>query len=339
MTTQKHIAVLMGGESLEHDISLKSGSGVAAALDREAYTVTPVVISRAGRWSFDGGPEVGFAEAGARLAGVGVDAVFLALHGTCGEDGRIQGFLDLLRLPYTGSGCAASALAMDKIRCKTVVEAQGIRVAGHLALNRPTWAVSAGEVREAVAEDLGYPCVVKPSRQGSSFGVTIVRDAAGLDAAMTAAFEADEEVMVEQYVAGREVTCAVLDTDPGGRLQSLPVTEIRPKSGAFFDFEAKYTAGACDEITPADLPPETADAVAEMAAHAHEIVGCAGWSRSDFIVGPEGPVWIEINTIPGLTPTSLFPQAAAAVGISYGQLAGLLIEDALRRAARMGATH
>jgi D-alanine-D-alanine ligase len=221
---------------------------------------------------------------------------------------------------------------MDKVRCKAVVEAQGIRVAGHLALDRPTWAISVETVRQSVTEDLGFPCVVKPSAQGSSFGVTIVQDIEGFDAAMNAAFDVGEYVMVEEYVPGRELTCAVLDADPQERLRPLPVTEIRPKSGSFFDFEAKYTAGACEEITPADLDPEVAEQVAEMAAHVHEIVGCVGWSRSDFILGPEGPVWIEVNTIPGLTPTSLFPQAAAVEGISYGALAGMLVDDALRRA-------
>ncbi len=332
MTTKTHIAVLMGGPSLEHDVSLKSGRGVVEALDGASFVVTPVVISRAGLWSFEGAAPVPLADAVQQLSALGVDAVFLALHGTFGEDGRIQGLLDLLGLPYTGSGCAASALAMDKVRCKAVVEAQGIRVAGHVALDRPTWAVSADTVRRAVSEDLGFPCVVKPSAQGSSFGIAIAGNAADFDGAMNAAFDTDDYVMVEQYIAGRELTCAVLDADSGGLLRPLPITEIRPRPGSFFDFEAKYTAGACKEITPADLEPEVADQVSEMAAHAHEIVGCTGWSRSDFLLGPEGPVWIEVNTIPGLTPTSLFPQAAAAAGISYGDLAGLLVEDALRRA-------
>jgi len=332
MSEKQHIAVLKGGPSLEHDVSMRSGQGVEEALDRQVYAVTPVVISREGLWSFDGSPPMPLAAAAGQFEARGIDVAFLALHGTFGEDGRVQGLLDLLGVPYTGSGCAASALAMDKVRCKAVVEAQGLRVAGHVALDRPTWAVSAETVRRTVADDLGFPCVVKPSAQGSSFGVTIVQDAAGFDAAMEAAFDAGDYVMVEQHVAGRELTCAVLDADAGGRLRPLPITEIRPKSGAFFDFEAKYTAGACEEITPAHLDPATAEQVSEMAAHAHEIVGCAGWSRSDFMLGPDGPVWIEINTIPGLTPTSLFPQAVAAVGISYGEMVTLLVEDALRRA-------
>ena len=229
-----------------------------------------------------------------------IDCVFIALHGAFGEDGRIQGMLDLLGVPYTGSGCAASALAMDKVRCKAVVRSQGVPVAGHVALDRATWEADRGAVLAAVGEGVGFPCVIKPTFEGSSVGIEIPREEGVFAECLERAFGVSNDVMVEIFVEGTEVTCAVLDAEPNGLIRALPVTEIRPKAAEFFDYEAKYTPGATEEITPARIPAEDTEAVKELAAHVHEIVGCRGWSRSDFIIGPDGPVWIEVNTVPGL---------------------------------------
>jgi D-alanine-D-alanine ligase len=322
----------MGGMSDEHEVSLNSGAGVVAALESTPYQAVPVLIARDGLWRFGAAPSIAIHEVPQRLRDF--DCCFIALHGTFGEDGRVQGFLDMLGVPYTGSGCAASALAMDKVRCKAVVASQGIPVAGHVALDTATWQADRAAVLEAVRESVGYPCVIKPTYQGSSVGIEMPQEEAAFVAALERVLAVSDELLVEQFVSGTELTSSVLDAEPNGLIRPLPLTEIRPKSAKFFDYDAKYTPGATEEITPARIAPEMAEQVREYAAHVHEIVGCSGWSRSDFILGPEGPIWIEVNTVPGLTKTSLFPQACAAAGISYVQMVMVFVEDALRRHER-----
>jgi D-alanine-D-alanine ligase len=325
----------MGGGSTEHEVSLSSGAEVLKALDPERYEGIPVRIEHDGAWSVNDAPPVSLREAIQHLHALGIDCVFNALHGGFGEDGRIQGLLDLLGWPYTGSGHAASALAMDKVRCKAVASSQGIRVANHIALDRATWKADPEAVLDTVSRELGFPCIVKTGHGGSSVGVCAPADVQQLEKAMEETLQYDGSVLIEKYIAGREVTCGVLDVDPLGRLRALPVTEIIPRNkGAFWTYEDKYAEGATEEITPAELPPELTNQVMDMAVHVHEIVGCRGWSRSDFIIGAQGPVWLEVNTVPGLTPTSLYPQACAAAGISYRQMVTLFIEKALRDAAK-----
>lgn len=323
------VLVLMGGVSPEHEVSLKSGARVCAALEEEGFPVVPVVIGMDGRWAIGAEAPADALDALTRLRTLGVDCVFIALHGPYGEDGRIQGLLDILEIPYTGSGCAASALAMDKVITKTVVSSQGVRVAGHIAVDRETWAVNSGEVLDAVCKDIGLPCVVKPSRLGSSVGVEMPKTVDALRPAIEAVLQVTEHIMIEEFLVGRELTCAVLDAEPSGMVRPLPITEIRPRASAFFDYTAKYTPGASEEITPARLDPQTTERVQQMAADVHQIVGCRGWSRSDFMLLDDGPVFIEVNTVPGLTETSLFPQAAAAAGIPYAKLMRLFVEAAL----------
>ena len=328
---QRHVAVLMGGTSLEHDISMASGAKIAESLDKTKYRVTCVVIGRDGLWHFPGTPPLDAFDAVSELKRLCVDCAFVALHGPFGEDGRLQGMLDLLGIPYTCSGCAASALAMDKPRCKAVVAGAGVRVAHHITFFLPEWQRAPESVTARVAKAVGFPCVVKTPCQGSSFGMAIPQTAEDFAACVGGILAMDGTAMAEQYIKGTEVTCAVLDVEAGQRARALPVTEIRPVKSAYFDFEAKYTPGATREITPAQIPAETAGQVQQMAVTAHDAVGCGIWSRSDFIIGPQGPVWIEINTVPGMTPTSLYPQAAAAVGIEFDQLMNLFVEAALRR--------
>ena len=331
--TEKYlkVAVLMGGVSDEHEVSLASGGGVVAALAETSYEAAPVVIGKDGKWRFGEAEPVDIHDAVARLRSEGIACCFIALHGAYGEDGRVQGFLDVLGMPYTGSGCAASALAMDKVRCKSVVQAQGIPVPGHISLDAPTWKADPDAVIEAVRESIGFPCVIKPTFQGSSVGIEIPQEEAAFRPALERALAVADDVMAEEFVAGTELTCGILDAEANGLIRPLPVTEIRLKTAAYFDYEAKYTPGASEKITPAPIAPEITEQVQEMAAHAHEIVGCTGWSRSDFILAPGGPVWFEINTVPGLTELSLFPKACAAAGISYPKMVTLFIEDALRR--------
>lgn len=334
MSDKITVAVLMGGMSSEHEVSLCSGQGVVQALHGERYAPLPVTITREGVWQFPDGASLDLYDAIPHLRSMHIDCVFIALHGAFGEDGRIQGLLDLLGLPYTGSGCAASALAMDKVRCKAVVQAENFRIAAHLAFGPYTWRSDSDAVIEKVTQEIGYPCVVKPSGQGSSVGVYIPRNPEMLRKAVEAALPLDEAVMIEQFIQGREVTCAVLDAEPGQRARALPLTEIRPKTAVFFDYEAKYTPGASEEITPAELDPDITAQIQDMAVRVHHIVGCKGWSRSDFIIDSEGPVWLEVNTVPGLTQTSLFPQACAAAGVSYDQMVSLFVDAALREKQR-----
>ncbi|HPC17961.1 MAG TPA: D-alanine--D-alanine ligase [Candidatus Hydrogenedentes bacterium] len=324
-----HVAVLMGGMSSEHEVSLVSGHNVAERLDRGAFDVTPVTILRDGRWSFSDGDPMDVFDAIRELKLRRVDCAFIALHGAYGEDGRIQGMLDMLGIPYTSSGCAGSGLAMDKLRSKAVAKQAGVPVAAHCTISAEQWRENPSVVIEQVQLELGFPCVIKSPCEGSSVGLAIPREPEAFAGSMNEVLKHGDIAMVEQYIRGTEVTCAVLDELPGRRPVALPVTEICPLASDFFDYHAKYTAGASEEITPARISPGLTQAVQEFAVTAHEAIGCAIWSRSDFIIGPDGPVWLEVNTTPGMTPTSLYPQAAAAAGISYSELAGRFVMAAI----------
>ncbi|MBW7866152.1 MAG: D-alanine--D-alanine ligase [Candidatus Hydrogenedentes bacterium] len=331
----RKVAVLMGGMSLEHEVSLRSGAGVTAALRRRGHEVMPVTLTKDGSWVFDTVAAAGFDGAVSRLAALRPDCVFIALHGGPGEDGRVQGLLDLMGLPYTTTGSAASGLCMDKVRAKAVAGAAGVPVARELTLTQSEWAADPAGVLSRIENEIGLPCVIKAPCHGSSCGMAITRDAARLSGDLDAVMPVEGRVMVEEYLRGVEVTCAVLDTAPGAPPRALPLTEICPVTADFFDYTAKYTPGATEEITPARLDPETTARAQSLAVLAHRRLGCRIWSRSDFIVtGGRGPVWLEVNTVPGLTETSLFPQAAAAVGIGYDELMELFVNAAIDAARR-----
>ncbi len=333
--TSHSVAVLMGGMSLEHEVSLRSGAGVTAALRRRGHEVMPVTLQKDGAWVFGADAPATFLDAVPRLAALGADCVFIALHGGPGEDGRVQGLLDLMGLPYTTTGSAASGLCMDKVRAKAVAGAAGVPVAREITLSQPEWAADPAGVLSRIQSKIGLPCVIKAPCQGSSCGMTITRDAARLSADLDAVMPVEGRVMVEEYLRGMEVTCAVLDTEPGAPPRALPLTEICPVTADFFDYTAKYTPGASEEITPARLDPETTARAQALAVLAHRTLGCRIWSRSDFIItAGRGPVWLEVNTVPGLTETSLFPQAAAAVGIGYDELMELFVNAAIDAARR-----
>jgi D-alanine-D-alanine ligase len=358
----------MGGQSSEHDVSIASGSQVLAALDRERYDVTPVLIARDGAWLLgaqpppvslaaapDGGPPrapepdpgtrtavTDLATAASKAAldelrtGSAFDIVFLALHGACGEDGTIQGLLELAGIAYTGSGVLASALAMDKVKTKEIFSAHGIPVARHAVIVRRAWREAAEAGREALLSAAiaraGLPCVVKPVVGGSSVATSLCATSSQARAGVELALEADVRAMLEERLEGPEVTCAVLGGGPHEAAEAMPVTEIVPMAGsAFFDFHAKYTKGACDEITPARISAELTRRVQEQARAAHEALGCEGMSRTDFIIRAGVPTALETNTIPGMTATSLLPQAADAAGIPFPRLLDRLIASALRR--------
>lgn len=330
------VAVLMGGTSAERAVSLDSGRSVVAALRAHGdgagpAGVTPVDWCADGAFDFEG-RRLGFAAALERLAGF--DATFLALHGGAGEDGTLQGALELAGVAYTGSGVAASALAMDKARSKLVAAAAGAPGAPSAVVTRAGHGSDSLAALEPLAARGAF---LKPARGGSSLGVA--RVAAGGDAlaaALAAALETADAVLVEALVDGLEVTCAVLDT--GGEARALPVVEIVPARGAFFDYRQKYDADGAFERCPAELLGAGGqELVRRRALAVHRAFGCRGLTRTDFIVRrPEAdadcdPVFLELNTLPGFTARSLAPQAAAAAGLSYRALCVALLEDALAR--------
>jgi len=340
-----NIVVLMGGPSSEHDISLKTGAKVVEALDKDKYNVKPVTITRDGQWLL---PETGVTLIGddpetgtttptrvanpvKRISRAEVDAVFVALHGPYGEDGKVQALLEMMDIPYTGSGVCASALAMDKLRCKQLVAYHGICVPREIVVEERDWESNAGKVLERVKDEIGFPCVVKPIEQGSSVGMGIPQGEDELRRLMPRAFAYEGRAMIEEFIEGRELTCSVLGGFPGEEPFALPVTEIIPVTSTFFDYEAKYTPGASREITPAALDPETTLRVQKTAVNVHAIVGAGSMSRTDMILSENDnePYFLEINTIPGMTETSLLPQAAAAAGISFPELLDRIVQVGL----------
>lgn len=330
--SQPRIAVLMGGRSSEHDISLSSGRQVISVLADRAPL--EVVIGRDGGWRVGGEP---IASVGAALETLRqrADVVFLALHGPGGEDGVIQGCLETVGLPYTGSGVLGSALAMDKPRTKLMYTTAGIPTPPFQVVTRHRWREAQGEVLEGLERRFGFPCVLKRAREGSSYGISFPGDAAAAAEVFEHYFERETTVLAEKKVKGREFTCAVLEIARESRTVALPVTEIIPGDKyAFFDLEAKYTPGATREITPADIPDELRDRIQAHALAAHEALDLRDMSRSDVLVDDTGnPFLLETNTIPGFTPTSLLPQAAAVFGYDFRALVEVLIDNALRRRA------
>ena len=249
------------------------------------------------------------------------DVVFIALHGPGGEDGTVQGMLEVLGVPYTGSGVLASALAMDKAMSKRLLVASGVKMPLSIVARRGH-KLSAGEWT------LPLPVIVKPSRQGSTFGVTVVDNLDALDTALETAFRYDDTALVEQFVTGTEITVPIIGNED---LEILPIVEIVPAKG-FYDYEAKYTPGATDEIVPARISDELSAKARDIAELCHRTLGCRGMSRTDMIVSPDGEIYtLEVNTIPGMTPTSLLPRSAEAAGISFPKLLDRLIELALEK--------
>jgi D-alanine-D-alanine ligase len=343
------VAVLCGGTSREHGVSLESGRAVSEALQSRGLDVIDVHVDTSGRWSLPAsepdalpgavGEEplaTSRADALLRLSGTAdtpaVDAVFVALHGAWGEDGTVQGFLETLGLPYTGSGVLASALAMDKERTKEVLAHHGVDTPPWVGIDAATWTADRDDALRRAAAVPG-PYVVKPAREGSSFGVALVDDVADLGPALDAAVNGPgARALVEHRVAGVEVTCPVLG-NAGGPLRTLPLVQIVPHDGAFFDYHAKYEGGS-DEICPAPVSEEIAARVREAALVAHRVLGCDGMSRSDFMVDDAGRPWfLETNTVPGMTPASLSPQSAAEAGLPFELLCERLVELAIARHA------
>jgi D-alanine-D-alanine ligase len=305
MMMKKTIALLLGGISSEREVSLNSGRQVLQSLDKDKYDVR----------SYDTRTDLPKLVAEAKQ----IDAALIILHGPYGEDGTVQGLLELLDIPYQGAGVLGSALSMNKLAAKQIYLQAGIPVPTFAALRR-------GESVDAaqLTSRLGLPLVVKPAAGGSSIGMTIVRAADQLAEALDKAFEQDHLVLIESYIQGVEITGSVLGNDD---LQALPLIEIIPGAEHdFFDYKAKYTAGLTQEICPARIDSELTAKAQAYACKAHKALFCCGYSRTDMIVRGKDIYVLETNTIPGMTPTSLFPQAAREAGIPFDRLLDRLIE-------------
>ena len=335
------VAVLFGGTSAERDVSIASGSQVVQGLRAGGHDVIAVDMARG---LLNAADEQRFLESGVaaeppreeelavirsgstELTKAGalkdVDVVFLALHGGTGEDGTIQAFLDLAGVAYTGSGHAGSAAAMDKDLSKHLFRAAGIPTPDWLMAPLP-----ADEVKAC----LGLPVVVKPNKQGSTIGLIVVRRSEDLDAAVRTALQYDDEVMFEQFIAGREFTVGIL------RNTALAVGEIIPERAEIFDYESKYQAGGAREIFPAEISDACAHECRALALRAHRALKLSDYSRVDFRMNAEGAFFcLEVNTLPGMTATSLLPQSAAAVGISFSELCDQICRLGIERFARKG---
>ncbi len=310
METKKlTVALLAGGKSEERQVSLESGEQVFRSLD-ERYEVLrydpatdlPLLASEAKR----------------------IDVALIILHGRMGEDGTIQGMLDSLGIPYQGSGVLGSAIAMNKILSKQLYVQAGLPTAPSIVADRST-----PPRASAVIDGLGLPLVIKPEHEGSSIGLTIVREAENLWTAFEKAWRFDRRCLVEKYIIGTEITAGVLGNDD---LLALPLIEICPDERyEYFDYEAKYTPGATKEVCPARIAPDLAEKAREYAKRAHNALYCKGYSRTDMILSGNDLFLLETNTIPGMTATSLFPQAAAVAGIGFPELLDRLIELALEK--------
>jgi len=365
--TRLRVGIFAGGRSAEHEVSVASAEAVLRAIDRDRFEPYLIYIDRAGRWHLPAGPaaELGDASlagllgietptehtarlreawlpvpatadgsalaprAALRSLGEAIDVAFLAVHGPYGEDGTLQGFLELAGIPYTGAGVLASSIGMDKIVFKDLMRGHGIPVVDHTWFRRSAWTDDPDAVVRDITERLGPRSVVKPARLGSSVGMTLVHAPHELPDALADAFRFDGKVIVEAYVPdARELECGVLGNDdpivfePG---------EVRSHK-EWYDYESKYTAGLADVHPRADVDPELAEMLRELALAAYRAVDCAGFARVDFLV-PPGAVYVsEMNTIPGFTATSMFPKQAELAGIGFGELVERIIQLALDRA-------
>ncbi|HEX5984128.1 MAG TPA: D-alanine--D-alanine ligase family protein [Solirubrobacterales bacterium] len=313
------VAVLSGGRSSEHEVSLRSGAAVAGGLREAGHEVIEVTIGREGGWSAAGG-SVELVPGGGLL---GAEAVFPALHGAFGEDGSVQGLLEWLDLPYVGSDVLSSAICMDKLTLKRLFAAHGVPQVDFTAVEGSEW--------WGRCEQMGLPLWVKPSRMGSSVGITRVEKLDELDAAVELALRHDPRVIVEASAAGREVECSVLGNEEPEA--SLPGEIVA--NADWYDFEAKYTEGGMELRVPAPLGEETVERVRELAVDVFRLAGCSGLARCDFFVEPDGAVLVnEINTMPGFTDTSVYAKLFEASGVGYPQLCDRLVRLAVERHRR-----
>lgn len=318
------VGILTGGPSAEYEVSLATGQNVLDNLDLKKYCPLTIKISKTGKW-FVNSRITTWAKAVKNC-----DIVFNALHGSFGEDGKIQAILESVGKKYTGSGIAASALAMDKFQSREIFKLAGLTVPKTLKLKKGE--NFSAQLNFFVNKIVKFPVVVKPCSNGSSVGVEIADNSQKLAKAIAKAFLIDKEVLIEEFIKGRELTCSVLDNF-NGSTTALPVTEITPlKKHKFFNYDAKYKTGHSNEITPAIIDEAIYKKAQDIAERTHQVLGCKGYSRTDMILsGDNRAIYVlETNTLPGLTSSSLLPKAAQSVGLSLSQLIDKIIENALK---------
>jgi D-alanine-D-alanine ligase len=307
------VAVLKGGRSLERQVSLRSGARVEDALERLGHDVVALDVNH---------------DLISRLRDASPDVAFIAMHGRDGEDGTVQELLEILDIPYTGSGVLACVRATDKVLAKHLMIEAGIPTPEFFAFSETAFReLGAADALPAIEERLDFPIVVKPSSQGSALGIKFARSAADVPAALVAAFSYDSRVLLERHVDGRDLAVSILDGEP------LPVVEAVPLGDEFYDFEARYEIGRTEFVCPAELPDGVTEQAQELALRTYRLLGCSAFGRVDLMLGGDGELAVlEANPIPGLTETSLLPQAAEAAGISFDELVGRIVELALERA-------
>jgi D-alanine-D-alanine ligase len=305
------VAVLKGGRSLERGVSLRSGARVEDALERLGHEAISIDVD---------------AQLVERLLAEAPDAAFVALHGPGGEDGTVQELLEILDIPYTGPGVAACGRCMDKIAAKNELREAGIPTPDWFAFNATAFReLGAADALEQIETRLGFPLVVKPASGGSALGVKLVAEVSGMPEALLAAFSYDDRVLLERYVRGRELAVSVLGSE------ALPIVEAIPREGDLYDFEARYEIGRTEFVCPAELDDGSEAAVNEAALRAFDVLGCSGFARVDLMLGDAGPELLEVNAVPGLTDTSLLPQAAEAAGLGFDELVERVLALALER--------
>ena len=321
--TPRRVAVLKGGPSLEREVSIRSAARVEDALDRLAVDYASIDV---GRTLLDD------------LRNADAEVAFVALHGRGGEDGTVQELLEIVGMPYTGSGVSACMRCMDKVLTKHMLIEAGLPTPDFFAFSDIAFKeLGAGEALPAIEERLGFPVVVKPAAQGSALGIKFARDADDVPEALIAAFSYDDRVLLERHIEGRELAVSLLEGDAG--VEALPIVEARPRQEYFFDFEARYEIGKTDYECPANLPPEITARAQDLAVATYRLLGCYGFARVDMILSNSGELQVlEAQAIPGLTPTSLLPQAAEAAGISFEQLVLRMLEQAVARTAAPAAS-
>jgi D-alanine-D-alanine ligase len=307
------VAVLKGGRSLERQVSLRSGARVEDALERLGHEVVALDVGQ---------------DLIERLREASPDVAFIAMHGRDGEDGTVQELLEILDIPYTGSGVLACVRATDKVLAKHLMIEAGIPTPEFFAFSETAFReLGAADALPAIEERLRFPIVVKPSSQGSALGIKFARSAADMPAALVAAFSYDSRVLLERYVDGRDLAVSILEGEP------LPVVEAVPTGDGFYDFDARYEIGRTEFVCPATLPDGLTNEAQDLALRTYELLGCSAFGRIDLMLGTDGELTVlEANPIPGLTETSLLPQAAEAAGISFDELVGRIVELALERA-------
>ena len=306
------IAVLYGGTSKEREVSLSTGEGMIKALRHLGHDVVAIDFNPAKLTQHINDLE-------------NVDFVLIGVHGKQGEDGRVQGFLELLDLPYLGSGVLASSLAMDKSRAKQIFANEGLPIARSQTFSKK---MNIKEIYQTVIETFDYPFVIKPNQEGSTLGLTFVHQQEEVEKALHLAFSHDDQLIVEDFVEGRELTVSVFGDQ--GEEEALPIIEIIPKN-KYYDYEAKYSEGGSQHIVPANIAESLTNRIQSLAVKAHQALGCESYSRVDFILNNQGePIILEVNTLPGMTPTSLYPDAAAAIGLSYEDMLEKLVRLAMK---------